>query len=86
MPQARSKKRKLQGEIVNTRMNKTVVVRIDRTRIHPLYHKRYIVSKKFHVHDPGGEYKKGDFVEIEETRPLSKTKRWRVFKKLTKLE
>lgn len=66
------------GEVVSTKMDKTIVVRVDRTVVHPKYKKRYVQSKKFHVHDEHGRHKVGDKVSFRECRPLSKTKRWRV--------
>lgn len=61
-------------------MQKTVVVRIDRLKKHAKYFKYYQVSKKFKAHDEKGEYKPGDVVVIEETKPMSKEKRWKVTK------
>lgn len=66
------------GEVVSTKMDKTLVVRVDRTIVHPKYGKRYIVSKKYHVHNERGEFQVGDTVNFKESRPYSKTKRWRV--------
>ena len=76
------KRRHLVGTVVSDRMDKTVVVKVDRRVPHPLYGKHIIKSKKYHAHDPGNECKVGDRVEIRETRPLSKTKRWVVVKVL----
>jgi len=59
-------------------MQKTVVVRQDRLKKYPKYLKYYRVSKKFKAHDENGEYMVGDEVVIEEMRPLSKDKRWKV--------
>jgi small subunit ribosomal protein S17 len=59
-------------------MTKTVVVKVDRVKVHPKYQKRYTVSKRYKAHDEKNEYKVGDKVIIEECRPLSKEKRWRV--------
>lgn len=59
-------------------MNKTVVVRVNSFKKHPKYLKYYRLSKKFKAHDEKGEYKVGDEVIIQETRPLSKEKRWKV--------
>lgn len=73
-----SKRRQLNGVVVSDKMDKTVVVRIDQTVVHPKYQKRFIISKKFKAHDPENTYKTGDLVTIEESRPLSKTKQWRV--------
>lgn len=70
--------RQLQGVVVSSAQMKTVVVRVDRLRFHPIYKKRYTVSKKFHVHDEKEQFKVGDTVEFVECRPLSKTKKWRV--------
>lgn len=70
--------RKLQGTIISDKMQKTVVVQIDRLKKHPKYFKYYKVSKKFKAHDEKGEYKRGDIVAIEETKPMSKEKRWKV--------
>jgi small subunit ribosomal protein S17 len=61
-------------------MAKTVVIRIDRRVPHPKYGKYYTVSKKLKVHDEKGLAKVGDTIEVEETRPLSKDKRWRYLK------
>ncbi len=74
--------RKLIGIVVSDKMDKTVVVRVDRIAAHPKYHKQYTVSNKFHAHDPKNEYATGDRVQIEATRPLSATKRWKVIAKL----
>lgn len=67
-----------QGTIVSDRGHKTVVVRVERRVRHPIYHKSLVRSKKFHAHDEKNEYKVGDVVRIQETRPISKMKRWRV--------
>lgn len=65
-------------------MDKTVVVRVSRTKIHPMYRKRYQVNRKYKAHDPKNEYQVNDEVVIEETRPISRDKRWRVITKLNK--
>lgn len=67
-----------QGRVVSDRMDKTVVVKIETLVKHPLYGKRMKRSTKFHAHDATNDCHAGDLVEIMETRPLSKTKRWRV--------
>ena len=64
------------GTVVSTKMDKTIIVRVDRYKMHPKYKKRFKVSKRFHVHDPENTYQKGDVVQIREVRPLSKLKRW----------
>lgn len=74
--------RKLQGIIVSDKMNKTRVVAVTRLKKHPRYKKYYKVTRRFKAHDEKNEYKTGDKVIIEETRPLSKEKRWRIISKL----
>jgi len=71
-------KRRLQGIVVSDKMQKTIVVKVERLVKHPLYKRRYKVHKKYKAHDEKGEFKVGDKVIIEEFRPLSKEKRWRV--------
>ncbi len=71
-------RRRLDGTVVSDKMDKTVVVRVDRTVVHPKYLKRYTVSKRYKAHDDENTYKAGDEVTIEETRPYSKDKRFRV--------
>ena len=66
------------GEVVSTKMNKTIVVQTIMKRSHPLYRRVVARSKKFYAHDENGTARVGDFVEIEETRPTSKLKRWRL--------
>ena len=71
-------KRKFEGVVVSDKMDKTIVVRIDRIKVHPKYGKRYKVSRKYKVHDEKNQFKAGDKVMFIECRPLSKDKRWRV--------
>lgn len=66
------------GVVVSDKMEKTVVVLVERTIRHPLYKKTIRRSKKFKAHDEANRCKEGDKVRIEETRPLSKDKTWRV--------
>jgi small subunit ribosomal protein S17 len=66
------------GTVLSDRMNKTVVVGVERRVAHPMYGKRVVRTKKFYAHDEAGEARPGDLVRIVETRPLSKQKRWRV--------
>lgn len=66
------------GQVTSDKMDKTVTVSVERRFAHPLYGKGVKRTKKYHVHDPKNEYRVGDTVRITETRPLSKTKRWRV--------
>ena len=65
-----------EGEVVSDKMDKTIVVRVDRRFRHPLYKKVMTRSKKLYAHDAQGTAKTGDVVKIRETRPLSKLKRW----------
>lgn len=74
----RSRRKVRQGVVVSDAGDKTVVVRVERQFAHPLYGKQVGRSKKYHAHDEDNEYRRGDVVQIVETRPLSKTKRWRV--------
>ena len=71
-------KRILVGTVVSDKTDKTVTVKVERKVKHPLYGKIIRRSKKYHAHDEGNEYKPGDTVRIEETRPISKTKTWKV--------
>lgn len=72
------------GVVTSDKMNKTITVSVDTYKKSPLYGKRVRVSKKFHVHDEEGLAGIGDTVSIMETRPLSKTKRFRLVKVLQK--
>ncbi|MBI4993415.1 30S ribosomal protein S17 [Candidatus Wolfebacteria bacterium] len=74
--------RKLQGTIVSDKMNKTRVIEITRLKQHPKYKKYYKVTRRFKAHDETNEYKTGDKVVIEETRPISKEKRWKIISKI----
>jgi small subunit ribosomal protein S17 len=69
-------KRILQGEVVSDKNDKTIVVKVERRLRHPIFKKTVRVSKKYHAHDEKNEAKVGEIVRIEETRPLSKQKRW----------
>jgi small subunit ribosomal protein S17 len=71
-------KRMLQGTVVSDKQDKTVIVRVERRFTHPLLKKTVRRSKKYHAHDDTNEYGVGDIVWIEEARPLSKLKRWKV--------
>ncbi len=75
-------KKQLQGMVVSDKMKKTVVVEVELVKEHQKYKRRYRVHKKYKAHDEKGEYKTGDKVIIEECRPLSKEKRWRVIGKI----
>jgi small subunit ribosomal protein S17 len=75
-------KRVLTGIIVSDKTDKTVVVNVERRVKHPLYGKIIKRSKKYHAHDEGNEFKQGETVRIEETRPISKLKTWRVIERV----
>lgn len=74
------------GKVVSTKMEKTITVVIDTYKKHSLYSKRVKETKKFHVHDEDGVAKIGDVVTIIETRPYSKTKRFRLLEVVTHAE
>ena len=71
-------RRVMQGVVVSDKQDKTVVVRVERRVMHPLYKKFIKRSKKFAAHDPENAHKEGDQVRIRECRPISKRKRWEV--------
>jgi len=71
-------KRQLKGIIVSDKMDKTAVVRVEKIKKHPKYKKRFKVHKKYKVHKENNNYKVGDKVVIEETKPLSKDKKWKI--------
>ena len=71
-----SLKRTLIGRVVSDKRTKTVTVLVERRVKHPIYDKIVIKSSKYHAHDENGEFHTGDLVEIQESRPLSKTKNW----------
>ena len=76
------KQRVFEGVVMSAKMPKTIVVKVEEMKKHPKYLKRYIVSKKFKVHDEAGNYQEGEKVKFVECRPLSKDKRWRVVGKV----
>jgi len=77
-------KRQLTGRVVSDKMKKTVTVLVERRMKHALYGKYITRSSKYHAHDEASEYKQGDLVLIEECRPLSRTKSWRVIQLVEK--
>lgn len=79
-------KKTLDGFVVSTKMDKTIVVKCERKTKHPVYGKIVTRSKKFLVHDENNECTEGCFVRIMETRPLSRRKHWRLVKILKKVE
>lgn len=74
----RTARRKLEGTVVSDKMDRTVSVQVDRVKTHSKYRKQYKVSKRYLAHDEKEEAKIGDVVVIEEARPMSKRKAWRV--------
>ena len=74
----RGNRKERRGVVVSDAMDKTVVVRVDVIKPHPKYKKMMRRSIRLHAHDEAGSAKSGDIVRLVETRPLSKTKRWRV--------
>ena len=75
---SRGNRKERVGEVISNKMAKTIIVRVERRFAHPKYKKVVTGYKKFYAHDERSEAKVGDRVRIEETRPLSKTKRWRL--------
>lgn len=73
---AKEQKLRLEGTVVSDKMDKTIVVRVERFQRHPLYHKVLRVAKRYKAHDENNEARAGDTVRIIESRPLSKDKRW----------
>jgi small subunit ribosomal protein S17 len=81
----RKNRRKVrQGTVVSVKMDKSVVVRVDRTMRHPLYGKIVRTSSKIYAHDEKNDANLGDVVRVMETRPLSKTKHWRLVEVITR--
>ena len=76
--ETRNLRKERMGVVVSDAMNKTVVVQAERRIVHPVYGKVMRRSKKYYAHDEKNEAKRGDKVVIAETRPLSRTKRWRL--------
>ena len=76
--------RTLTGRVVSDKLEKTITVLVERKVKHPLYGKIMVRSKKYHAHDERNEFHEGEMVIIEECRPLSKTKAWRVVRLMEK--
>jgi len=72
------RRKEVVGEVVSNRMHKTIVVQVTRKKSHPFYGRVIARNKKFYAHDEKNEAHIGDFVRLEETRPLSKLKRWQL--------
>jgi small subunit ribosomal protein S17 len=78
VPSQRPRRKERVGEVISAKMAKTIIVRIERRFQHPRFKKVVTAYQKYYVHDEKSEAKPGDIVRIVETRPLSKTKRWRL--------
>ena len=78
------KKKTITGLVVSDKMDKTVVVAVNTRKRHPVYKKTYKITRKYKANDAKNEAKKGDEVRIEEMRPLSKEKRWKITQIITK--
>jgi len=83
---ARNRRKVRIGVVTSDKADKTVTVRVERQFAHPRYGKQVRKTKKYHAHDKDNQYKEGDLVRIVATRPLSKTKRWRVLELLERSE
>ncbi len=81
---ARGNRKERVGEVISNKMAKTIIVRVERRFSHPRFKKVVTGYKKFYAHDEKNEARLGDRVRIEETRPLSKTKRWRLVEVVVK--
>ena len=82
----RNRRKSLVGIVTSNKMDKSIVVSIEETRRHPLYGKSTKITKKFMAHDENNECQIGDKVRIMETRPLSKSKRWRLVEIVEKVK
>jgi small subunit ribosomal protein S17 len=74
----KSNRKTVVGNVVSTKMHKTIVVEVERRKAHPLYRRVVRMTKKFYAHDENNTARVGDVVRLEETRPLSKLKRWKL--------
>ena len=79
-----AKRKTMTGVVVSNKMDKTVVVQVERKFSHPVFKKVVKTTKKYKVHDEKNECLEGDFICIQETRPLSKQKRWRLISVITR--
>lgn len=84
--QEKGRRQVKQGQVVSDKMDKTIVVAVTYLKRHPIYHKTMRRTSRFKAHDETNEAREGDVVRIEETRPLSKTKRWRLLEIVQKGE
>jgi small subunit ribosomal protein S17 len=78
--------RKLRGTVSSNKTDKTVVVTVERLKEHPIYRKKYTITTNFKAHDEDNSCNIGDVVEIVETRPISRDKRWKVERKVSQKE
>jgi small subunit ribosomal protein S17 len=85
-PAARGRRQVKVGRVVSNKMDKTAVIAVENTVTHPLYQRTMKRTKKFHAHDEENRCNVGDVVEIVSSRPLSRTKRWRVREILKRAE
>jgi len=76
--EVKSNRKTVVGNVVSTKMQKTIVVEVERRKAHPLYRRVIRTTKKFYAHDENNSAHVGDVVRLEETRPLSKLKRWKL--------
>jgi small subunit ribosomal protein S17 len=76
--ETQGKRKTVVGNVVSTKMQKTIVVEVERRKAHPLYRRVVRMTKKFYAHDEQNTAHVGDVVRLEETRPLSKLKRWKL--------
>ena len=76
--QVQGRRKEIVGEVVSSRMHKTIVVKVTRKKAHPFYGRVIARNKKFYAHDEANQAHVGDVVRLEETRPLSKLKRWKL--------
>ena len=79
-----TKKKTMTGVVVSSKMDKTVVVKVERRFAHPVFKKVVKTTKKYKVHDEKNECVEGDFIRFQESRPLSKEKRWRLLDVVSK--
>jgi len=82
--ETRNNRKTRTGKVVSNKMAKSIIVAIERKVAHPLYKKYFKRTTKFYAHDEKNEANIGDMVKIMETRPMSKTKRWRLIEIVTK--
>lgn len=68
--------KELTGKVISAKMAKSLVVAVERVKNHPLYRKRYTITKKYYAHDENNQAQEGDIVRIRESKPMSRLKRW----------